>query len=756
MKRLLAFFGIVSVLSVDAVTMEAVQNAIATTESNKDFVLPSDSRFQRKWQNFCAAVSDGQPHVANLAYVLIDCTISGVADDGLLVDNLGLSVHNFALYGASNGFMSWFDFAEKGVIKEAGPFEVVICENPRISICTSGSSFKNEQMIQFLSKLLAAARMNPMSKEDELLAAINKRDCAAAREIIGRGFGSLNCELTGHWTPMSRAAALNHVEMLRLLREFGATPDYVLNGYWNNLQSACGNKAYDAVRYFVEECKLPIGDCLITAAQNGDMWLVKYFVGECNADGHSALIEAKKKNQQEVVAFLGPLVAMAEEQVEAAFQSRLMNSIISNDAAEIVKLLLDCNFNLNFETKVGNCTWTPLTKAAELGNVELAKVLVNAGAKADFVDSARNTPLYQAAWSGRLDMVKFLSRYSTDLGCAALFAAKAGRLEVLKWMIEEKGLSQDYVNDDKTKTITGVLLAEAAFCGKVDVCKYLVAKGATVDFKPKSSRGWSYYSALEMAAQNGQMEVVRYLVEEKSAKLFDALDLARKNKHEQVVKYLERHYAAELKARKEAAEVAERKKIEAEKRRREELAARKEKEDRVLSEYRKLTSSLGWFSGEHGYSEGAEKWARGLVKGLNVINQKHFDESVKSAFRIMAAKADVLLTEVRNEQDMRREISEAKVKLQDQISQNGADALGNMWAAGSQGLCGGKREALSGLMNYFGALSQGVNNEKKLKNALAELERLEEHSHDKVSRAYADYKDAAEIFEKRALRQVNE
>ena len=122
----------------------------------------------------------------------------------------------------------------------------------------------------------------------------------------------------------------------------------------------------------------------------------------------------------------------------------------------------------------------------------------------------------------------------------------------------------------------------------------------------------------------------------------------------------------------------------------------------------------------------------------------------------MSAKADVLLTEVRNEQDVRREISEAKVKLQKQISQNGEDTLGNMWAAGSQGLCGGKREALSGLINYFGALSQGIDNEKKLENAFAELERLEKHSHDKVSRAYVDYKDAAEIFEKRALQQVNE
>lgn len=305
MKRLLAFFSIVGVLSVEAVTMEAVQNAVATTESNNDFVLPSDSRFQRKWQNLCAAVSDGQPHAINLAFVLIDCTIMGGAEDGLLVDNLGLTVHNGALMlNAGNGFISWADFAAKGVIKAEGPSDVMICETPHISINTSGSQFKNEQMIQFLSKLLAAARTNPISKEDELLAAINKRDCAAAREIIGRGFGSLNCELKGHWTPMSRAASLNHVEMLRLLRGFGATPDYALNGYWNNMQTACNNKAYDAVRYFAEECKLPIGDSLITAAQNGDMWLVKYFVGECHADANGALAAAKSKGQSEVVSYL--------------------------------------------------------------------------------------------------------------------------------------------------------------------------------------------------------------------------------------------------------------------------------------------------------------------------------------------------------------------------------------------------------------------------------------------------------------------
>ena len=415
------------------------------------------------------------------------------------------------------------------------------------------------------------------------------------------------------------------------------------------------------------------------------------------------------------------------------FQRVLMSCVSTNDVSGVSQLARRKEFDLNFETKIGNNIWTPLTKAAAIGNVKIAKALVNAGAKVDFVDSVKNTPLNQAAWSGNLEMVKYLSRYSADLGCAALFAARAGRLEVVKWMVEKKELSVDYTNHDEKKTCTGVLLAEAAWGGRLNVCRYLLSKGATLDYHPKTSDGRYKYSALERAAQNGQLEVVRYLVEEKGAKLFSAIDLARKERHEEVARYLEQHYAVEIKARKDAAE-----------------KAKKEKEDRVLSEYRKLTRRLGWFRGEYGYSEDAEKWARELVRGLNCIDQKHFGASVKTAFCIMSAKADRLLVEVRNEQDARREIAEGKEKLQKQISQNANDSVESMGHGFLQLLCGEKE----GAKNFYGGLFRGMNNEQKIKKALAELERQEGHTHDKVSRAYVDYKDAAEVFEKRALQSV--
>ena len=226
--------------------------------------------------------------------------------------------------------------------------------------------------------------------------------------------------------------------------------------------------------------------------------------------------------------------AMANDEMRLNTKKCLMSCINSNDV-EAVQRVLEYSRStigdLNFEYKDGGNQWTPMTLAAAKGNIEIAKLLVSQGADIRHVDSIKNTPLYQAAWSGNLTMVEYLSAFlpESEYGYAALCAARNGQIDVLKYFIETKGVSVNYISTDKTRG-TGVLLAEAAGRGKLNVCKYLISKGATINYHPKNASGGHFYSALERAAQNGQLDIVKYLVEEHHAKLYDALELAEKKK----------------------------------------------------------------------------------------------------------------------------------------------------------------------------------------------------------------------------------
>ena len=242
--------------------------------------------------------------------------------------------------------------------------------------------------------------------------------------------------------------------------------------------------------------------------------------------------------------------AMANDEMLLNTKKCLMSCINSNSVDAVQKVLDDPSLiidNLNFECKFEGVQWTPMTLAAANGSVEIAKLLVAKGADIRHIDSEKITPLDQAAWSGNLAMVEYLSAFlpESEYGYAALCAARGGQIDVLKYFIETKGVSVDYVSTDKTKG-TGVLLARAAGRGKLNVCKYLISKGATINYRPKNASGGYFYSALEYAAYNGQLEVVKYFVEEHHAKLYDALEFAEENKKTEVVKYLKTAFAKEI------------------------------------------------------------------------------------------------------------------------------------------------------------------------------------------------------------------
>ena len=119
-------------------------------------------------------------------------------------------------------------------------------------------------------------------------------------------------------------------------------------------------------------------------------------------------------------------------------------------------------------------------------------------------------------WTMKKDAIDSLKYFVEERGCGIedeiLYAARNGSLKCLKYLIEERKMSVNYVSSKKK----GFLLAQAAAAGKTEVCKYLVEKGADVNAKPLMAKYlvWpdEYYdSALKIATKNGHKETVEYL-----------------------------------------------------------------------------------------------------------------------------------------------------------------------------------------------------------------------------------------------------
>ncbi|KXZ48898.1 hypothetical protein GPECTOR_24g187 [Gonium pectorale] len=177
---------------------------------------------------------------------------------------------------------------------------------------------------------------------------------------------------------------------------------------------------------------------------------------------------------------------------------------------------------------------TPLMHAAYQGNVEAARILLDAGA------NSSRAALVKTLYSGSADMVKMLldgaklKPGGTDGMTALMMAAKGGHVEVVKDLLDAG--ADLYARD---RNGMGALMM-AAKGGHVEVVKVLLA-AARADVNAADMNGMT---ALMMAAKGGHVEVVKVLLAARAdvnAADMDgttALTMAAKGGHVEVVKVL--------------------------------------------------------------------------------------------------------------------------------------------------------------------------------------------------------------------------
>jgi len=136
-----------------------------------------------------------------------------------------------------------------------------------------------------------------------------------------------------------------------------------------------------------------------------------------------------------------------------------------------------CGFDVNYVFKDSSKEFTLLHFAANFGDTNVTKLLLEEGANIDIKDQNKNTPLHLAASNGHTDIVKLLMEKEPDLsvvnkeGNTSLhLAASNGHTDIVKLLVE-KGSDLSAVNKDG-----GTPLQIAFYNNHTETVKYLMEK----------------------------------------------------------------------------------------------------------------------------------------------------------------------------------------------------------------------------------------------------------------------------------------
>lgn len=153
----------------------------------------------------------------------------------------------------------------------------------------------------------------------------------------------------------------------------------------------------------------------------------------------------------------------------------------------------------------GQPTLDDLNRAVETSNLAEVRALLDRGFDPNSVDPRGNTLLMQAAWQGNAEMTRLLLDKRTRINLrnpggetAIMLAALRGHLPVVQ-LLYDRGAEINHGG--------WTPLHYCAFEGKTEVCRFLVAKQASVDARAPNGA-----TALMIASRQGHEEIVRLLL----------------------------------------------------------------------------------------------------------------------------------------------------------------------------------------------------------------------------------------------------
>eukprot|EP00439_Symbiodinium_sp_Y106_P055418 s807_g7.t1 len=213
--------------------------------------------------------------------------------------------------------------------------------------------------------------------------------------------------------------------------------------------------------------------------------------------------DASEKERTELQVVTLPLAEASEDQPRELWEAAADGLV-----AEVEALL---QFPLDPDLELVHSFISPLMKASINGHVDVARLLLEAGAQANFHGGSvwGDSPLMAAANRGHSQVVELLleAKAETDFAdtenCTALiFAAFYGRVEAARLLLEAGAQTELRSQDGRTALI------DAARQGHRPVVKLLLGAGAQLEARDAEGN-----TALMAAASEGHASVVELLLE---------------------------------------------------------------------------------------------------------------------------------------------------------------------------------------------------------------------------------------------------
>jgi cytohesin len=250
----------------------------------------------------------------------------------------------------------------------------------------------------------------------------------------------INQATTYGWTPLLAAACREHTSIVRFLLEKGARYDLTP-------AIVCGDLA--RVQQLISsepsllKKKVSRNRPLDWAAVRGHTTIAKWLINQgaeinwrTDGDDDSALQQATWRGYEEIVRLLIDTEADLEFGSGECYGTALHRAVWQGHKG-IVKMLLKAGADIE---AVDNTDETPLAFAAKRGHLELAQLLLDAGARVD--GNGKRTPLQTAIWVGNVPLTKLLLERGADLalarcddGAALYMAAERGYVEMVELLL---------------------------------------------------------------------------------------------------------------------------------------------------------------------------------------------------------------------------------------------------------------------------------------------------------------------------------
>lgn len=438
-----------------AVDMAACHNAVEALK-----YLLNEARGDIHFAQFCAAKGAAAKAIRYL-----------VEERGVDVNQgvfNGVRFMNYAAWYCDYSMCDWL--IGRGVVYDWDPKKESI-ERPISSACRSGNmpvvdlllskgvKIEYEELVSLLRKgkldwIKEGVQKKKIDKAIALLVAIGADDANAVTALLDKK--DVNCPISSYnWFPLSWAAQCNSTNVAQTLVKMGANVNGKADRGLTPLQQACRAGALEMVRYLYEDCHAILDDAIFYALDEDRRNVIEYFLALRNENGEPRFPIDTYWNGRD-----GTLLRYA---------------------------------------------------ATTLGSVDACAYLIGKGASVNYTPKGCCTLVEFVMRCDKVDVLKYLiDRGEVKISGEVLEAARYGSLNCLKYMIENRGVDANYVYKDE-----GFLLGEAARKGQVEICKYLVSKGADVMYKPIYKKGFfsdtSYDTALEIAEREGHAETADYL-----------------------------------------------------------------------------------------------------------------------------------------------------------------------------------------------------------------------------------------------------